>query len=59
MFIAILIGDSVHVHRLYQFLLVHESVEGEGPTLREGRKVVDLLKVIDFYGGKFVKLLTF
>jgi len=59
MFIASLIGDSVHVHRLYQFLLVHESVKGEGPTLREGRKVVDLLKVIEFYGGQFVKLLTF
>jgi len=39
------VGDGVHVHGLEELKLVHESLEGEGPTLTDGLDVFGLLLV--------------
>ena len=55
MFVAVFIGDSIHVHRLNELLLVHESFQRESPSFRDSLKEVDLLHIIELDEREFVE----
>ena len=40
---ALSVGESLHVHDLEELELVHEAVEGCGPTITDGLEVLDLV----------------
>ncbi len=43
--LAVSIGDCLHVDCLDKFHLVHESLEGVGPTFRDCLEVLELVEV--------------
>jgi hypothetical protein len=43
--LAVSIGDCLHVDCLDKFNLVHESLEGVGPTFRDCLEVLELVEV--------------
>ena len=57
---TVLVGHGLHVHGLKKLHLVHEASEWEGPALRDGLKILDLVEVNveNWHGGSGGELIS-